>query len=70
MAIEIKRRPKESTQGLIRRFTQRVRKSGVLVQARRIRFKEEPKSKQAKKKAALRRGQLRERYEELKKLGK
>lgn len=70
MAIEIRRRPKESVQGLIRRFTQRVRKSGVLVQARKIRFKEEPKSKQAKKKAALRRKQLKERYEELKKLGK
>lgn len=70
MTIEVKRNPRESAQGLIRRFTQRVRRSGVLVQARKIRFKKEPRSKQAKKKAALRREQLRKRYEELEKLGK
>lgn len=70
MTLEVKRRPKESTQGLTRRFTQRVRRSGVLVQARKIRFKRESKSKQARKKAALRREQLKKRYEKLRKLGK
>ena len=70
MALEVKRKPKESTQSLIRRFTQRVRQSGVLIQARKIRFKKEPKSKQAKKKAALRREQLRKEYKRLEKLGK
>ncbi len=70
MTLEVKRKPRESVQGLIRRFTQRVRKSGVLVQARKIRFKNESRSKQAKKKAALRKEQLRKRYEKLEKLGK
>lgn len=70
MPLEIRRKPKESTQSLIRRFTQRVRRSGVLIQARKIRFREEPKSKQAKKRAALRRVELRKRYEQKEKLGK
>lgn len=70
MALEVKRKPKESTQSLIRRFSQRIRQSGVLVQARKIRFKKKPKSKQAKKRAALRREQLRKEYQRLEKLGK
>jgi len=70
MTLEVKRKPRESAQSLIRRFTQRVRRSGVLVQARKIRYKQEVKSRQAKKKAALRKEQLKKRYEELEKLGK
>ncbi|MCD6550273.1 hypothetical protein J7K24_01885 [bacterium] len=70
MAIEVTRKQKETTQSLVRRFTQAVRRSGVLIQARKIQFREEPKSKLAKKRAALRREQLRRYYEKLKKLGK
>lgn len=70
MALEIKRKPRESTQGLIRRFSRRVRQSGVLIQARKIRFRKKPKSKQAKKRAALRREQLKKEYQKLEKLGK
>jgi len=69
MVLEVKRRQKESVQSLIRRFTQRVRRSGVLIQARKVRFKEESKSKQAKKKAALKKAELRKKYEKLKKTG-
>jgi len=70
MSLEIKRKPRESTLGLIRRFSQRVRKSGILIQARKIRFQDEPKSKLAKKRTALRKNQLKEKYERLKKTGK
>ncbi len=70
MALEIRKKPKENTQSLIRRFTQAVRQSGILIQARKIQFLKEPQSETAKKRAALRREELRKRYQRLKKLGK
>lgn len=70
MALEAKRKPQESVQGLIRRFSQKIRQSGILIQARKIRFKQKPKSEQAKKRAALRKKELKREYEELEKLGR
>lgn len=70
MTLEVTRKPRESVQSLIRRFTQAVRRSGILIQARKVQFQKEPKSKTAKKKEALRREELRKHYEKLKKLGK
>ena len=69
MALEAKKQERETTQGLIRRFTKRVKKSGILLRARKSRFHRRSKSKQMKKRAALRREKLRKEYEKLKKLG-
>ncbi|PIR02406.1 MAG: hypothetical protein CO031_01345 [Candidatus Nealsonbacteria bacterium CG_4_9_14_0_2_um_filter_37_38] len=70
MAIEVRKQLKESSQGLIHRFSQRVQQSGVLIRARGNRFKIKPKSRQMKRKAALRREKLRKEYEKLKKLSR
>jgi len=70
MALEVKRQLKETTQGLVRRFTKSIQNSGILLRARKIRFKERKKSEQMKKRAALRREELKKEYEKLKKLGK
>lgn len=70
MVLEVKKQPRETSQSLIRRFSKSVRKSGILLRARSNRFKKRPKSRQAKKASALRRSELREKYEKLKKLGK
>lgn len=70
MALEVKRKQRESIQNLVKRFTQRMRQSGILIQARKGRFYEPPKNQLAKKKAALRREQLKKEYEKMKKLGK
>jgi ribosomal protein S21 len=70
MALEAKKQERETTQGLIRRFTKRVQRSGILLRARKSRFRQRPKSRQMRKKAALRREKLRKEYEKLKKLGK
>lgn len=70
MVIDVQRQNRETTQALIRRFTKRVKESGVLFRARKNRFKKRPKSKQMKKKAALRREQLRKEYAKMAKLGK
>jgi len=68
--VEVKKQDRETTQALIRRFTSRVKKSGILVRARGSRFRKRPKSKQMKKKAALRRQKLRQEYQKSEKLGR
>lgn len=70
MALKIRRRPKETSQSLVHRFSKRVRGSGILIRARKSRFRTRRKSHQAKKAAALRREELRKQYEKLEKLGK
>ena len=68
--FEIKKQERETTQSLIRRFSRRLKNTGILMRARDIRFRKRPKSNQAKKKAALRKIEKREQYEQLAKLGK
>jgi ribosomal protein S21 len=70
MALEVRKQERETSQNLIRRFTKRVQKSGVLLQARKIMFKRRQKSDEAKKRAALRREELKKHYQKLRKLGK
>ena len=70
MALEVKRKERENPQSLVRRFTKRVQQSGILLRARKIRFKRREKSKDQRKKTALRREEMKKEYEELEKLGK
>jgi len=70
MGLEVKKQERETSQNLIRRFTRGIKQSGILLRARKIRFKTRKKSKDMKKKAALRREELKKQYDELKKLGK
>jgi len=70
MALEVKRKEKESPQSLVRRFTKRIQQSGILLRARKSRFKQKEQSKDQKKKTASRREEMKKKYEELKKLGK
>jgi ribosomal protein S21 len=70
MALEIKRREKESVQSLVRRFSRAVQQSGILVRAREKMYRDREKSEDLKREAALRREELRKKYEKLKKLGK
>ncbi|MDP3093163.1 MAG: hypothetical protein Q8N16_00155 [bacterium] len=70
MALEVKRQNRETSQSLVRRFGQRVQRSGILIGARKKRFKGRIKSKTARKKQALRREELKAEYLKLEKLGK
>ena len=70
MPLKVERQPKESSQNLIRRFTQKVRLSGILLEVRKRQFWQRPKSRQLKKRSALRREEKKREYEKLKKLGK
>lgn len=70
MPVEVRKRERESVQGLLRRFSKRIVQSGVLVRARRGRFYVPPLSKRQKKLSALRREKVRKEKEKLYKLGK
>ena len=70
MGLEVKKQEKETSQNLVRRFSRQVKQSGILLQARKIKFRERSKSREMKKRSALRREELRKKYEKLEKLGK
>ena len=70
MPLEIRKKPNETTAALIRRFKKAVQKSGILLRARQLQFKVREPSEEMKKRTALRREEMRKRYEKLKKLGK
>lgn len=70
MALEVRKKERESSQNLVRRFTKRVQQSGILRKARETRFRNREKSRNMGKKAALRREKMKGEYEKLKKLGK
>lgn len=70
MAFEIKKQERETSQSLVRRFSKRVKNSGVLLRARKARFRQRPQSRQLKKRSALRREELKKEYERLEKMGK
>lgn len=70
MALEVKKKEKESSESLVRRFQKAVLASGILIRARKTQFKERRLSEEKKKRAALYREEKRKEYERLKKLGK
>ena len=70
MAIEVKKREKESAQSLLRRFSRRVQQSGILIRTRRARFYVPPLTKRQKRLGALRRLENQKAREKLYKLGK
>ena len=69
MALEIKKQERESIQSLVYRFNKSVQRSGILMRARKIRFRQREKSRDMRKKAALRREELKKEYEKIKKSG-
>lgn len=69
MAVEVRKRDNESSDSLIRRFSRKVQQSGVLLQARKIRYFERKKSKKRVREAAQRREELKAERDRLIKLG-
>lgn len=70
MPLEIKKEERETSQSLVRRFSKRVKQSGILLRARKNRFQERGKSKNMKKRSALRREEKRKEYETMIKMSK
>ena len=68
--VQVEKNDKENTAGLLRRFTKRVRGSGILSRVRGIRYHERGKSEYVRKKKTLKRIAKRADREEQIKLGK
>jgi ribosomal protein S21 len=59
LVAEVRRKKGESFESLLRRFSRKVQDSGKMLQAKKIRYHQRPKSKSAQREAALRREYLR-----------
>lgn len=68
--VEVRRKEGESGESLIRRFTRKVQQSGLLIRAKRRRFYERDKNKRQVREEAIRRKELHDHREYLKKIGK
>jgi predicted RNA binding protein with dsRBD fold (UPF0201 family) len=69
MTFEIQKKERENNQTLIRRFTRRLRESGILNSARKSVFRSRQKSGTMQRRIALRKIEKRAEYEKAKKLG-
>ncbi len=68
--VEVKRKRNETFDSLLRRFSKKIQMSGRVLQAKKIRFKIKAKSKNLRRQSALRRIEIRDHREYLKKIGK
>ena len=68
--IEVKKKDRETSESLTRRFSRRVQQTGVLVQARRSRFRADKKSKREKIAGAIYKEKVKKVVNKLKKMGK
>ena len=68
--IEVKKKERETSESLIRRFSRRVQQSGVLVHARKTRFRKDEKSKRELRQGAMYKAKVKKIVDRLKKMGK
>lgn len=68
--MEVKRRPKETISMMMRRFSQKVRESGILVNAKKSKFQEKKISRNVRRRQALERNRKRKERMRLKKMGR
>ena len=69
MSVEVRRKPRESTSAMLRRFTRKVQLSGVLLSARKARFQKRKRSRSLRKKDALYRERVKKERTKKDKLG-
>lgn len=62
--VEVRRKPKESVLSLVRRFSSKVRMSGILLEAKKRMFYQKPPNEREKREKALRRLQKQREAEE------
>ena len=68
--IEVKKKDRETSEGLIRRFSRRVQQSGVLMHARKSSYRKDEKSKLEMRQGAMYKNKVRKVVDKLKKMGK
>jgi hypothetical protein len=67
--FEVIRQERETNQGLIRRFTRRLKDSGILINAKKSQFRKRAKSPQMTKRTVLRKLERKVEFEKQSKLG-
>ncbi len=70
MALEIRRKPRENAQVMMRRFQKAVQQSGILLEKRRRQFAKRAKSDNMQKRSALRKIETKKKYDLIKKMRK
>ncbi|MDD4995960.1 MAG: 30S ribosomal protein S21 [Patescibacteria group bacterium] len=70
MAIEIKRKQNEPLNVFLRRFSEQIKRSGVINNSKEKKFFSKPKSKKAQKSSALMKKERTEKMNFFKKIGK
>jgi ribosomal protein S21 len=68
--LEVKRKPGETFESLLRRFTKKTIQSGKILQAKKIRFHQKAKTDRARKESALMREDFRKKRDYLRRIGK
>lgn len=66
---EVKRKKGETFESLLRRFNKKIIQSGKVLQAKKIQYQKKGKSRPERKKDAVKRIQIREQKEYLRKIG-
>lgn len=69
MAVEVKKKPRESSSAMLRRFSRKVQLSGILLSARKSRFQKQQRSRNLRRKDALYKEARKKEIEKKKKLG-
>ena len=70
MPLKVEKEERENAQNLVRRFSRRVKQSGILIRARKNRFRDRSKSHPMRKRSALRREELKKEYLKKEKMSK
>jgi len=68
--VQVKKKERETSESLIKRFSRRVQQSGVLLEARHGRFYAKDKNKRQVRESAKYRAKVRKEVDKLKKIGK
>lgn len=68
--VEVKRKEKESFDQFLRRFSKKNRDSGILLQAKKIRWHNKSKTKRKAKDDAIRKNMINDKKEWLRRIGK
>jgi ribosomal protein S21 len=68
--IQVEKTGNDNTGAVLRKFTQRMRSSGIVQKMRKIRYRSRPLSKSSRRKEALRKISRRDEFETLIKEGK
>lgn len=67
--IHVKKKEKETSEAMLRRFSRRVHQSGILRRARKLRFRGEEKSKTERRNEAIYKTRIRKEIDRAKKFG-